>query len=264
MLQKPTKRCFFGLLAGGLFFSPSLCAQSRGKIPLKPGEKLDLTHSLDNLKPSPPPVANPAPASEPGSPPPQSPTRPVPAAQMPAQSTPVPPPLPVFSDLEVQAAIYTVAGLPEVFTEAVLAIPDPVDIELCDSLGFVRVPQPISFAWWIRSEGKKELSGEASFTAGFGHIQIPAEYAGGLLQIRSTRPLIAYRCNAADRMVFGMNRRNLLRSEGVTLQSGARRVKVIQRPNLRMDILPLTPDQIQANPQTRVAWESFLSMATKP
>lgn len=259
----PTIALLIGTLVGA-----SLLAQSKGKIPTEPGKKIS-PKDLKGLKainqpdPSPSPATGTpqqAPSATKVVPPPVAP-RPVPQ-----QEASTPPPgadYPALSELEIQATIYAVAGLPEPFTDALLEIPaDTVAMEVCDSLAFLGTGHPIRLHYWIRKEGKTELSGDLNFAVGYGPIPIPPDYAGGLLQIQSTRPLIAYKFNIPDRFVFP-DRRVLVRSAEVARLDGRRRIRVLNRPNVRLHLLPMDAQQIQSHPQTGPAWKSFLEVATK-
>ena len=255
------------LLVGSLM-GASLLAQSKGKIPTEPGKKIS-PKDLKGLKAINQPESSPAAGTE-------TPQRPVSSsATVPPPVTPrtappreaqTPPPgvdYPTLSEMEIQATIFAVAGLPEPFTDALLAIPtDTVAMEVCDSLAFLGPGHPIRLHYWIRKEGKPELSGDLNFAVGYGPIPIPTDYAGGLLQIQSTRPLIAYKFNIPDRFVFP-DRRALVRSAEVARLDGRRRIRVLNRSNVRLHLLPMDAQQIQSHPQTGPAWKAFLEVATK-
>lgn len=271
LFMKAMGRIFSLLLTGsiGASLGPPLTAQSRGRITTNSDGRIS-PKDLRALK---------AMNAPPPDPPPQPDTRnQVPASGAPAQapisSNPPPPPVavspsqaeehfPALSDLEIQATIYAIAGLPDPFTEALLEIPpDQVAMEVCDSLMFIGPGHPIRVQYWIRKPEKTELSGDLSFPTGYGAIPIPEAYAGGVLEVRASRALVAYRFNLPDRLVFP-NRQTLLRSAEVTGINGRRRIRVLTRPNIRMNLLPLDIQQATRHPQVGPAWRSFLEIATK-
>lgn len=165
--------------------------------------------------------------------------------------------------MELQAAVYSVAGLPEPFTTAILEIPtDSHELEVADSMAFLGTLRPFSLRYWIRKDGLQDVSGTCRFEGGYGSIPVPEGYRGGWVKVEATLTLIAYRFTAADRVVWP-NRIALVRSGEVTRITGRRRVRVLGRPNIRLEYLPIDIAQINAHPQAGPAWKAFLEAATR-
>jgi hypothetical protein len=167
---------------------------------------------------------------------------------------------PALSDLEVQAAIYQVAGLPEVFKAGVVVVPAESTVEICDASAFLQPPLPFDLRWTLLKEGAAPLSGVSTSKAWM-DINIPPGYEGAALRLEASRPVVAYRLTSAEAFLMGGNRTRVLR-ELVAPASSGRRLRLLSREGIRKEELPSDPRAIAADPRTAEAWQAFLAKAS--
>ncbi len=233
----------------------------RKRIPMEPGSDLVFGSAVSPTpkgRVTPPPTQPPTPQGT------------QPATSAPAQDSPVPgyvptaqqpfqtAPRPSLTPLEIQASIYAVAGLPEVATMGTFTVPALGTVNVVDAMLFLQTGSPVEInAQIMPAGGAKPFTVSYTFTSGFGTLPIPAEHAGRVATFKANRPVCFYVPKPPDGVMFGIDISRLLR-QIVAPKTSDRRVQVLSRPNLRLDLMPSDPQAISECPDTKDYWETFL------
>lgn len=166
-------------------------------------------------------------------------------------------PRPSLTPLEIQASIYSVAGLPEVATIGTLVVPPGGTVNVVDAMLFIQTGNPVEINLQIIPTGKNPLTITLTHPSGFGTLPIPAEYTGEIATFKTNRPVCFYTPKVVDGVMFGTDISRLLR-QIVAPKTSDRRVQMLSRPNLRLDLMPADPQAASECPDTKDYWETFL------
>ncbi len=224
----------------------------RKRIPMDPSGSLTFGTATT---PSPRPGALPqAPLSQP----PAGVTPPAPQTMVPTPDQPFASgPRPSLTPLEIQAAIYAIAGLPEVATVGTFTVPPGGTVNVADALLFLQTGNSVEINLQILPTGKHPLTVALTHPSGFGTLPIPPEYAGEIATFKTNRPVCFYVPKPMDGIMFGADISRVLR-QLVAPKTSDRRVQMLSRPNLRLDLLPHDPQAVSEHPDTKDYWDTFL------
>jgi hypothetical protein len=161
-----------------------------------------------------------------------------------------------LTDLEVQAAIYAVTRLPDPFTVGSFTAPSGKAVALCDANIFVASPQPVDVTYKLHKGDLPVLTKGMRMYPGWATLDIPKAYDGCVVDVSANRAVIAYQFRPSD---LALSQATVVRRL-VAPSNSERRIQPIQRPNIRLEILPKDLQGLATHPDTREVWAKFLAL----